>query len=86
MNQNMISMVNVRNPYYEYPSQLNPNLASDYMQDGFYSKEGVFNILDNAEATLKYDQVNSPTGIGLNYQPPFTAGLLGSKNSYLCPK
>lgn len=72
--------VNVRNPYYEYSSQ--PNLDNDYIQDGFYSKQGLFDILDNGEATLKYDEVNSPTGIGLNYQPP-SSGTYNELNAPL---
>ncbi|MFK8009499.1 MAG: T9SS type A sorting domain-containing protein [Saprospiraceae bacterium] len=74
--------VNVRNPYYEYPSQPNPNLASDFMEDGFYSKEGIFNILNSGEATFKYDEVNSPTGIGLDYQAPLT-GIYNELNAPL---
>ncbi|HUC79528.1 MAG TPA: T9SS type A sorting domain-containing protein [Flavisolibacter sp.] len=68
--------VNARNPYYEYSSQ---PFIGDPMLEGVYSKQEDY-IIDptSGEATFIYDKEvpPSPTGIGLNYQPPFSGTFL----------
>ncbi|MEX2484027.1 MAG: hypothetical protein WED10_05700, partial [Brumimicrobium sp.] len=60
--------VNVRNPYYKYPTY------SDSLEIlGAYSKDNNFNILPSGYAIFKYDEANSPTGVGFaynNFQSP----------------
>lgn len=66
--------VNARNPYYEYPAQ---PFTGNPMLRGVYSKQDDY-IIDPAlgEATFIFDRAGSPTGIGLNYQPPPSGNVL----------
>ena len=60
--------LNARNPYYVYPSQTGTN----FTVAGFYSNENPFQYVgDNGWATFKWDPVNTPSGIGLDEQPPY---------------
>lgn len=62
-------LVNERNPYYNYPSQLSNNLIG---VDGAYSKEAPFIIASNGSALFKTDPINSPSGIGFEYSNNFS--------------
>ena len=64
--------VNNRNPYYEYPSGF-----TGLRLRGIYSRQEDY-IIDptSGEATFIYDRAGSPTGIGFNYQPPFSGTFI----------
>ena len=61
-------LVNERNPYYEYPSQI--ITIPEY--DGIYSKENPFLINSNGFALFKTDPTNSPSGLGFVYNNNFS--------------
>jgi hypothetical protein len=61
-------LVNERNPYYEYPSQL----ISDPDYFGIYSKETPFVINPNGYAIFITNPPASPSGIGFEYDNNFS--------------
>jgi len=64
--------VNERNPYYEYATG-----GPAFNLEGIYSKQDDYIVDPNTgEATFIYDRAGSPTGIGLNYQPPNSGTFL----------
>ncbi|MGB0176275.1 MAG: esterase/lipase family protein [Owenweeksia sp.] len=52
------------NPNYEYPSGVTGNL------DDIYSKENPFLIVNGAYVEMRFDSQNSPSGIGIDPNPP----------------